>query len=244
MPGISSQGTILMISDDPDAVQHPATAATKAAPCVITVTAPTAVVGDIVIPRNTGWASIEGMPFKVSAVATGAVTLEDSDTSGETNDFPTTGAKVSEPTFTELCRSNINANSPAGATIDVTTLCDIAHRIVPGLPGVGTWTAAGFFDDTEAGNAALFVARDLARKQAKAPIDVRLNNGKGWTFMATVNTFDLTAGVNAAIGANIGGQIDGSIHFYKTPAADFVPLDVRMGRAVPPPPPDRPAVVA
>ena len=52
---------------------------------------------------------------------------------------------------------------------------------------------------------------------------MRLPDGCGWTFMAIVNTFDLTLGVNAAVANNIGGQIDGQIHFYKTPAAGFVP---------------------
>jgi hypothetical protein len=120
-----------------------------------------------------------------------------------------------------LCRSNFTANQPAGATIDVTTLCDIAHRIVAGLPAIGTWNAAGFYD---CGDQALARARDAYRSGEDVVIDVRLPDGCGWTFMAIVNTFDLTLGLNAAVANNIGGQIDGQVHFFKTPPVGFVPL--------------------
>src|ERR1700750_3353152 len=190
MSRLSSQGSIIMISDDIDTVSASITAATKAKPCVLT-TASLAVVGDIVVPRGTGWNSIEGMPFKVSAVAAGAVTLEDSDTTDEVNALDAAAA-LSTPSFLELCRSNFTANNPAGATIDVTTLCDIAHRIVAGLPAIGTWTAAGFYD---ADDTALARARDYYRSGEDAVIDVRLPDGTGWTFMAIVNTFDVTLGI-------------------------------------------------
>jgi hypothetical protein len=246
MSRISSQGSVIMISaPDIDAVQAAVASATKAKPCAITLvlaeTPP--VIGDIVIPRLTGWNSIEGMPFKVSAVAGMVVTLEDSDTTRESNDFPATGtAQLSIPAWMELCRSNFNANNPAGATVDVTTLCDTAHRIVAGLPAIGTWTAAGFYDVNDT---AMFRARDAYRTGEDVAIDVRVNDGSGWTFMAIVNTFDLTLGVNAAVANNLGGQIDGQINFYKTPAPGFVPLETLM-RGVRPPTsqPAAPAQVA
>src|SRR5262245_25755525 len=222
MSRISSQGTVIMISDaDMDAVSVAITAATKAKPCVLTITtgASDPVVGDIVVPRNTGGLSLEGMPFKVSAVTAGAVTLEDSDTSDEVADINTTGdpaASISKPTFLELCRSNFTANNPAGATIDVTTLCDIAHRIVAGLPAIGTWSAAGFWDCDDT---ALFRARDYYRSGEDCILDIRLADGCGMTFAAIVNTFDVTLGINAAVANTMGGQIDGQMHFYKTPAA-------------------------
>jgi len=223
MARLSSQGSVIMISDDIDGVSVDIVSATKAKPCVLTVTAgPTPVKGDIIVPRNTGWNSIESMPFKVSDVTAGAITLEDSDTTAEVADINTTGdpkASISVPTFLELCRSNFTANNPAGATIDVTTLCDIAHRIVAGLPAIGTWNAAGFYDcnDTAAAR-----ARDYYRSGEDCVIDVRLPDGCGWTFMAIVNTFDVSLGINAAIANTLGGQIDGQVHFYKTPPAGFV----------------------
>jgi hypothetical protein len=52
---------------------------------------------------------------------------------------------------------------------------------------------------------------------------VVLNDGSGWMFMAIVNTFDLTLGLNAAVANNLGGQINGGVHFFKTPPVGFVP---------------------
>jgi hypothetical protein len=236
---ISSQGSIINISDPVDAVQDTIAAATKAKPCVITVTAAAPVVGDIVVPRNTGWGSIEGMPFKVSAVVAMAVTLEDSDTSGEQAAINTAGdppAMLSMPTFKELCRSTFTANQPAGATIDVTTLCDNAHRLINGLPGIGTFTAAGFYD---CGDLALQRARDCYRSGEKTVIDVIMADGCGWTFMALINTFDVTLGINAAVTNTVGGQIDGTVHFYKTPPAGWV---APLGAGAPPPAPPKAAV--
>jgi hypothetical protein len=239
MARLSSQGSIIMISDDIDAVSVDITAATKAKPCVLTCAVGAApVVGDIVVPKGTGWNSIEAMPFKVSAVAAGQITLEDSDTTDEVADIAA-DASLGVPTFLELCRSNFTANNPAGATIDVTTLCDIAHRIVAGLPAIGTWNAAGFYD---CGDLALARARDAYRTGEDVVIDVRLPDGCGWTFMAIVNTFDVTLGINAAVANTLGGQIDGGIHFYKTPAPGFV---ARVKPAVSPrPTTTAPAVTA
>jgi hypothetical protein len=227
---LASQGSTIMISDGAAPTSTVVTAATKAKPCVLTITtgADDPVVGDIVVPRGTGWNSIEGMPWKVSAVAAGAVTLEDTDTTNEVSALAA-GATVEKSTFLELCRSNFTANSPAGATVDVTTLCDLAHRIVPGLPAISTWTAAGFYDCSDTGIAR---ARDAYRTGDKVQIDVRMPDGCGFTFMGIVNTFDVTLGVNAAITNSIGGQVDGGISFYKTPAVGFV-----APAALRPPPP-------
>jgi len=226
-----------MISNDLEANQWTIASATKAKPCVLTLATgvPAPQVGEIVIPKNTGWPSIEFMPFKVSAVNAQAITLEDSDTTGEAAALNTDGtdpAIALGPTWLELCRSNFNANNPAGATIDVTTLCDISHRIVSGLPAIGTWTAAGFYDCKDD---AMFRARDYYRSGEDCVIDVILPDGCGWTFMAIVNTFDVTLGVNAAVANNIGGQIDGQVHFYKTPPPGFVPRTFGARGAAPRP---------
>ena len=219
MSRLSSQGAIIRIQAAGTVSSTTVTAATKAKPCVLTVGATPPVVGDIIVPRGTGWSSLDGMPFKVMTVASSQVTLEDSDTTNETATLAI-GATIDKPTFIELCRSNFTANSPAGATIDVTTLCDDSHRIVAGLPAIGTWNAQGFYDRADT---ALFTARDYYRAGKKAVLDVMAVDGSGWTFMAIVNTFDLTLGVNAAIAANLGGQIDGRINFYATPPAGYTP---------------------
>jgi hypothetical protein len=238
MSRISSQGTIIMIDDGTDPTPVDIVSATKAKPCVITVTALGApVVGDIIVPRGTGWNSIEAMPFKVSAAAAGALTLEFSDTSREANNILIGTVEV--PTFLELCRSSFTANQPAGATIDVTTLCDTAHRIVAGLPAIGTWTAPGFYDCQDQ---ALWRANDAYHSGEDVVIDVRLPDGCGFTFMAIVNTFDVTLGINVAVANTIGGQIDGRVNRYTTPAPGFVPLvgEQAAPRRVPRPPTDQP----
>jgi hypothetical protein len=240
MARISSQGSVIMIGSQTVPTPINIVSATKAKPCVITVAAgPSPVVGDIVVPRHTGWYSIDAMPFKVMAVTAGAITLEDSDTTREPNAINTTGTPagtIEVPTFLELCRSNFNIAQPAGATIDTTTLCDTAHRIVPGLPAISTWTAAGFYDCQDL---ALAAARDYYRAGTKVVIDVRLPDGCGYTFMAIVNTYDVTLGVNAAVANTLGGQVDGQVHFYKTPAPGFIPVavfdrpDIRPGTEQP-----------
>jgi hypothetical protein len=233
MSRITSQGTVISISDN--AVDVEATAlgivsATKAKPCTITLAVGTApVVGSTVVPRNTGWSTIEGRAFRVSVVAGQVITLEDSNTTRELADIKTDADTPSASVenwstagkMVELCRSNFNLNNPAGATIDVTTLCDEAHRIVPGLPAVGTWSAAGFYDQNDT---AMFLARDAYRSGETVLIDVRYRDGSGVMFMGTVNTFDLTMGINAAVTNNLGGNVDGLVSFYKTPPTGFVPL--------------------
>lgn len=231
MSRITSQGTVISISDKSVA---PAAlgivSATKAKPCTITLAVGTPpAVGATVVPRNTGWLSLEGRAFRVSTVAGQVITLEDSDTTNEVGaiktDADVPAAEVEDWSaagkMIELCRSTFNLNQPAGATIDVTTLCDEAHRIVPGLPAVGTWTAAGFYDQNDA---AMFLARDAYRSGDSVLVDVRFRDGSGVMFMGTVNTFDLTLGINAAVANNMGGNVDGLVSFYKTPPTGFVPL--------------------
>lgn len=237
MSRITSQGTVISISDKSVDVATDAldiASATKAKPCIITlaVGAAAPAVGATVVPRNTGWNSIEGRPLRVSVVAGQAVTVEDTDTTAELADINTTGTPPgtlenwsAAGKMVELCRSNFNLNNPAGATIDVTTLCDEAHRIVAGLPAVGTWTAAGFYDQNDA---AMFLARDAYRSGNNVLIDVRFRDGSGVMFMGTVNTFDLTLGINAAVANAIGGNVDGLVSFYKTPPTGFVPLSMAM----------------
>lgn len=237
MARITSQGTVIMIDDPATApASNDIASATKAKPCAITLDVGTApVVGTVVVPRNTGWASLDDRPFKVSLVAAQVITLEDSDTTSEVAAINTgagdPSAVIETPAWLELCRSTFNLNAPAGATIDVTTLCDDAHRTVPGLPALGTWTAAGFYDMNDA---AMFAARDAYRSGDDVLIDVRFRDGGGVAFAGTVNTFDLTLGVNAAVANSIGGNVDGLVSFYKTPAPGFVPLRTAGRRVYPP----------
>jgi hypothetical protein len=185
-------------------------AATKAKPCVLTVTGYTGSVGDIVVPRATGWPSLDDRPFSVKTVAAGAVTLEDSDTTNEVNTLGS-AAMLEKPPLVELCRSTFNINNPAGATIDVTTLCDNAHKIVSGLPAVGTWQANGFYDITDK---ALFSARSYYRNGQIVTFKVIFRDGSGLCFAGNVNLYDITTGINAAVANNLGGNISGLVSAF------------------------------
>jgi hypothetical protein len=199
-----------MIQSSAAPASAPITAATKAKPCVLTVTGGSAAVGSVVVPRNTGFASLDDRPFVVSAVAAGAVTLGDSDT---TNEIATLGASATleEPTLIELCRSTLTLNNPAGATIDVTTLCDDAHKIVSGLPAIATWQANGFYDSFDT---AMLAARDYYRSGLIVSFKATFRDGSGITWAGNVNVFDITAGINAAVTSNMGGNVSGLMSFF------------------------------
>jgi hypothetical protein len=216
MSRISSQGTVIQIQSGASPAGQSLSAGTKAKPCVLTGTALTAAAGDIVVPVGTGFASLDGRPFKVKVGSATSVTLEDSDTTGEAGSFNATDGKLTEPPLVELCRSTFTVNNPAGATIDVTTLCDDAHKIVSGLPAIGTWQANGFYDYSDA---AMQVARDYYRDGSINTFVATFRDGSGIAFNATVNLFDLAAGINAAVTNNLGGNIDGLVSMFAPPAA-------------------------
>jgi hypothetical protein len=215
MSRISSQGTVIQIQSGPLPAGTAVSAGTKAKPCVLTGTAMTFVVGDIVVPQNTGFTSIDGRPFKLSAASATSITLEDSDTTDEPGTFAASGATVAEPPLEELCRSTFTVSNPAGATIDVTTLCDNAHKIVSGLPAIGTWQANGFYDYSDS---AMMAARDYYRSGEVVTFVATFRDGSGITFNANVNLFDLAAAINAAVTNNLGGNIDGLVSAFAPPA--------------------------
>ena len=213
MSRISSQGTTIFIESADAPAGDPITAAAKAKPCVLTVTTATAVVGDVVVPRGTGFSSLDDRPFPVIAAAAGSITLGDSDTTGEAG--VVAAGTLELPPLEELCRSTFTINNPAGATIDVTTLCDDAHKIVSGLPAIGTWQANGFYDKDDV---AMWAARDYYRSGEIVTFKVIFRDGSGLAFAANVNTFDVTAGINAAVTNNMGGNISGLVSAIPAPA--------------------------
>jgi hypothetical protein len=218
MARISSQGAIIQIGDEtvaPPATPLAISTVTNAKPAEATigVTGTPPAIGDVVIPRNTGWNSIEGKAFPVVAVAGQVVTLGDSDTTKETT-VVGVDATLEVQTMLELCRSTFTLTGPAGATIDVTTLCDEAHRIVSGLPAINTWAANGFYDYQDT---ALKLARQYYRDGDTVPFKITFKDMSGLVFMGTVNTYDVTLGINAAVGTNIAGNVDGQVAFFEPP---------------------------
>lgn len=208
MANISSQGTRIYIWDGVAPSNHVITAVTKAKPAVVSVVSATGLaVGDIVVPSGTGFASIDDMPFRVSAVAALDITLEDSDTTDEAGTAD--AGDLDEYNLIELCVANFNANQPAGATLDVTTMCDVARKTLTGLPGQGTWTANGFWNVSDA---AQLAARDAYRSQELQVFRAIFRDNSGIVFRGTMGQNDIGTAVDAPVTVAFGGNIFGFVN--------------------------------
>lgn len=212
MPGpMSSQGTKLYLSEAE--VTRPITNVSKAAPALVTITGAAPAVGDMVVPTGTGFASIDGKAFEVEAVAAQVVTLKSSDTSLETG-AGNTGNLGLYGALTEICVATFNRDSPAAATLDVTTLCDSARQQLTGMKNNGTWTAAGFYDPTSAGQVAL---RDAYDKGDKRLVDIVPPDKSHISFLSQINQLAETFGVDQPVALNTGGLVLGNVSYTMPP---------------------------
>lgn len=213
MAAKSSQGTRVFISNGAAPTTVTITAVTKASPAVVSVSSAAALaVGDIVMPRNTGFKSIDEFPYRVAAISTLDITLEDSDTTGETGTV--TAGDLEEHTLIELCVANFTTDQPAGTTLDVTTMCDVARRTLSGLPGQGTWTANGFHDG---GDASQQIAREAYRSGDDQVFRLIFRDGSGVLFAGVLNQLNIGAAVDAPVTIALGGTINGRVQFQDTP---------------------------
>lgn len=211
MSRLSSQGTKFYVQNAVLPAGTAMTAITKAAPAEITVAAlPVGWVnGSVVVPTGTGWKSIDGKPFAISDINVPANTLEllGSDTTEELADAVL--GDVALVPFGESCMATMTFTSPAGTTIDVTTLCDVARETIDGMPGVSTWSATGFWDRADPMQARL---RALKNTGEQVAFRVEFNDGSGLVFRASVNQFDIRMGVDQAVAFTIGGNMSGAIN--------------------------------
>lgn len=213
MAAKSAQGTRVYISNGAAPTTHVVSAVTKASPAVVTVVSPTGIaVGDIVVPKDTGFKSIDDFPFRVATVATNDITLEDSDTSDETGTV--TAGSLDEVTLVELCVANFTTDQPAGTVQDVTTMCDVARRTIAGLPGQGTWTANGFHDGADASQQ---IAREAYRNRDDQVFRLIFRDGSGVLFAGVLNQLNIGAAVDAPVTIALGGTINGRVQFQDTP---------------------------
>jgi hypothetical protein len=208
---LSSQGTKFFVQSAAGAPTAPITAATKAAPAVLTfAAAPVGIAeGDVVVPKGFTWRSLDGRPFNVGNVSSAdpfTVELVGSDTTGELN--AATLGTLSEVTFGESCMATLTFTSPAGTVIDVTTLCDSARETMTGLPAVSTWQATGFWDAADPMQKTM---RDLYKSGQNVVFKCVFNDGSGFMFKASVNSFDVRVGVDQAVAYTVGGNISGPI---------------------------------
>jgi hypothetical protein len=141
------KGRAIWISKAPAPTPINITAATKAKPCVLTVTN-TAAAGDIVRVEGTGMLSLDGRAFEVIS-ATGTEITIDADTSAESAAATAGEAFVykKDVDLVCVCLNSFGFNREAGATITAATFC--GTDTLSGQPGAKTIEFAGF-DDPEA----------------------------------------------------------------------------------------------
>jgi Phage tail tube protein, TTP/Ubiquitin-activating enzyme E1 FCCH domain len=114
------------------------TGATKANPCVLTCTAHTFIVGDVVrISGIVGMTQLNGNDYVVSTVATNSITLFGVDST----DYTTwaSGGIAAKGTFSNFCElTGFDRSGGAAADIPVSTICSDAEESEVGLRSFGT----------------------------------------------------------------------------------------------------------
>lgn len=155
----STIGSVFKLEKLPAAAGVAITAITKGATTEVTTTVTGIAVGDFVRVANTGMPELDrNTVHRVSAVGTGVLTL-DTDSSG--GDVPATipsEATLYEATFDEVCFAEFGLDAPTPSEIDVTTMCDVERRNVPGLASTGSASFGGPLDLSDTGIKALLAA--------------------------------------------------------------------------------------
>lgn len=159
MTAYVQKGKAVWISKAPAPSGVAITAASKANPCVLTVTN-TASAGDIIRIEGTGYAALDGRGFEVKSADATSVTI-DVDTATET----ATMNPAAKAYFYEydmelvcLCLNSFGVTREAGATITAATFC--GTDTLSGQPGAKTIEFGGFDDPDSAGLHELIKAQD------------------------------------------------------------------------------------
>ena len=219
MARISSQGTVAQLEVMPRATGVSITAMTKAAPAVATVGAGNMtdfVAGVWVLITAVGWDSVDAKIFKVKNPNGGAGTFElaGSDTSAEVPSFPA-GALAYALDFEEVCFNTISRDSPASATVDVTTLCDDARQTVAGMPAPGTITFAGFYDSVDAGYQELRAAYEAGDDRW---FIISMRDDSVIAMLVSVNSLGESLGVDQGVSFSSGANVSGRPLYYTAAA--------------------------
>lgn len=148
------------------------TGASKANPCVLTCTAHTFIVGDVVrISGVVGMTELNGSDYVVSAVATNTITLFGVDSTNYTTYV--SGGTAAKGTFSNFCElTGFDRSGGASADIPVSTICSDAEESEVGLRNYGNlkldYNFAGAlsivqttFDAAQTAGTPLFVKRIL-----------------------------------------------------------------------------------
>lgn len=205
MAARSSKGVkICIVKGGATGVTLTISAATKAAPSVLTVTGDTGIVpGSVIKLANnaTGLTELDGKTWIAGPnTTTGSLELLGSDASASTGTF-SAGASVStgyaEGDMVCLCLSQIGFNPETPQTISVGTFCDPGATLPSGVTGAGTASFAGYVDVTQDDYKEL-----VAAEADRNPREFRIllpNNGY-MTFPGTVGSLNLDIPIEGAIG--------------------------------------------
>jgi len=160
MTAYVQKGKAVWLSKNPAPTGLSITAATKAKPCVLTVTN-TASVGDIIRVEQTGFASLDGRAFEISVASGTSLTLKNTDTTDETATLgaSATGYIYEEGVDTvETCFSSFGVSREAAATISAGTFCGTTSLV--GQAGATSIEFAGFDDPESEGLKELIRAQE------------------------------------------------------------------------------------
>lgn len=130
------QGTTLAVITGATGTQA-ITGATKANPCVLTCTAHSFVVGDVVrVSGVTGMTELNGNDYAVSAIATNSITLNGIDSTNYTTYV--SGGVAAKGTFSNFCElTGVDRSGGASAEINTSTICSDAEEFEVGLRSYG-----------------------------------------------------------------------------------------------------------
>lgn len=209
---MSSQGTKIYLSAP--IVTETITAVTKAVPVVLSVANSVAVVGDIVGVQGTGFASIDNKLWEVAAKTAASVTLKDADTSSEPGAATATGKLLTGGALIEICVASLTRDSPAAATLDVTTLCDTERQQRTGMKNNGTWTAQGFYDSGSTGQERLQEAYDDGQQRL---MQIDVPDQSKILYYTQVNQFGESFAVDQPVQITTGGIVMGKVSYLPPP---------------------------
>ena len=129
------------------------TAITKANPAVMTVSSATGVaVGDIVVPRTTGFSELDGKMFIVTAISTDDLTLGGADLTGSTGSLAAIPSvdHYDEGEMECLCLATLVPNTTEPGTVAVGTYCDPTASLPSAATEAGTITFSGYVNTADA----------------------------------------------------------------------------------------------
>lgn len=165
------QGTTLAVVTASSGTQA-ITGATKANPCVLTCTAHTFIVGDVVsVSGVTGMTQLNGNSYIVSAVGVNSITLFGVDST----DYGTyiSGGIAAKGTFSNFCElTGFDRSGGAAAEIETTSICSDAQEFETGLRAYGNLkldynfaptAVVNAFDAAQAAGTPLIVKRVLPK---------------------------------------------------------------------------------